>query len=471
MSCIVDASLASTARAARESFLAPTYMLSEDVHAYRMDKQIKLNLGCGSSYRPGYVNVDFFDQCVADSFSDVEKLHYESASVDEIVADQLIEHFDLVHCRYLLAGWFRVLKPGGTMVLETPDIEAALRKLVKSGPDEQASTLQWLYGIDSPGLQHKGGFTFDILRRLLARTGFEKIERKPAFTHTYEPGLRVECRKPQKCDDALFIANLRVRLKESLDLSDSFVMIPLEDWIDKIESLVAPVRLMDRKKVRQVIISTASCNPKIPVCALQCLVDDEWFKESELISETNLLNDLVELRFHERSFSLWAKSRKSPSVAKEFESLHARLGNTVGELMEHPGDMEAALAYISSLDPRPIEFLDIRLVERQARMSSGLGVRKYSEGDLEDALKAFLDSISLDPGNPLARWNLARVRSALGQSSEQVKGEYNLAASLMPDKRLQALVKKEARDMLDGNMVGARLGPISEGDLIVAQHK
>jgi predicted SAM-dependent methyltransferase len=436
-----------------------------------MDKQIRLNLGCGSSYRPGYVNVDLFDHCVADSFSDVEKLHYEPASVDEIVADQLIEHFDLVHCRYLLAGWFRILRPGGTMVLETPDLEAALRKLVKSRPDEQVSTLQWLYGIDSSGLQHKGGFTFDILKCVLTETGFEKIERKPALTHTYEPGLRVECRKPQKGDDALFIADLRIRLKESLDLSDSFVMIPLEDWIGKIGSLVVPVRSINLEKVRRVIVSTASCNPKIPLCVLQCLEDGGRFKGSELKTETNLLNDLVELRFHERAFSLWTKSRKSPSMAKEFESFHARLGKTVGELMEHPGDREKTLAYISSLEPRSIEFLDRCLVERQARIYLGVGVRRYSEGDLEDALDAFLDSVGLDPGNPMTRWNLARVRYALNQSHEQVKEEYDRAASLMPEKRLQAMVKKEAVELLEGNPAGAPLGPISEGDLVAAQRK
>jgi predicted SAM-dependent methyltransferase len=436
-----------------------------------MDKQTRLNLGCGSSYRPGYVNVDLFDRSVADSFSDVENLSYEPASVDEIVADQLIEHFDLVHCRYLLAAWFRMLRPGGRMVLETPDLEAALRKLVKSRPDEQASTLQWLYGIDSPGLQHKGGFTFDILKRVLIETGFEKIERKPALTHRYEPGLRVECRKPQKGDDALFIADLRVRLRESLNLSDSFVMTPLEDWIDKIRSLVVPVRSVDLGKVRHVIKSTASCNPKIPHCVIQCLVDGGRFKRSELKIETDLLNDLVGLRFHERAFSLWTKSRRSPSTAKEFESFHARLGKTVSELMEHSGDRENALAYISSLEPRPIELLDLRLVERQARISLGVGVRKYSEWNLEDALDALLDSVDLDPGNPMTRWNLARVRSALGQSNEQVKEEYDLAASLMPEKRLQAMVKKEARELLEGDQVSARLGPISEGDMVAVQHK
>jgi predicted SAM-dependent methyltransferase len=132
-----------------------------------MDDRIKLNLGCGFVYKPGYVNIDKFDGSVADKISDAGDLPFESNSVDLIEADQLIEHFDHIHCKYVLSEWFRVLKPGRILVLETPDLEKSIGKFIPSEPETKKTTLQWIYGIDSPGMQHKTGFTFDLLKNLL----------------------------------------------------------------------------------------------------------------------------------------------------------------------------------------------------------------------------------------------------------------------------------------------------------------
>lgn len=76
---------------------------------------MKLNLGCGLAYRPGCLNIDSSERSVADVVADVSELPHGDNTVDEIEAMQLIEYFDLVHCRYVLAEWYRVLVPSGRL--------------------------------------------------------------------------------------------------------------------------------------------------------------------------------------------------------------------------------------------------------------------------------------------------------------------------------------------------------------------
>jgi len=170
---------------------------------------MRLNLGCGFTYRPGYVNIDSCERSVADVVADVSWLPHSENSVDEIEAMQLIEHFDLTHCRYVLAEWYRTLAPSGRLALETPDIIKSVRKLASKKGGGWQPTHQWVYGIDSPGLQHKSGFTFETLKALLEEAGFVDVVRKRAVTHTYEPGMRVECTKPSNPGVAQTIADLR----------------------------------------------------------------------------------------------------------------------------------------------------------------------------------------------------------------------------------------------------------------------
>ena len=57
---------------------------------------IKLNLGCGVYYKPGYINIDMFESEIADEIADICHLEYEDNSVDEIEASHIIEHFDVI---------------------------------------------------------------------------------------------------------------------------------------------------------------------------------------------------------------------------------------------------------------------------------------------------------------------------------------------------------------------------------------
>jgi SAM-dependent methyltransferase len=84
------------------------------------EKEIKLNLGCGSNYREGWVNIDINKDLKADYHLDLNKdpLPFEDSTVDYIMLKHVLEHIsDLI--RFMEECW-RVLKPDGVMEIISP---------------------------------------------------------------------------------------------------------------------------------------------------------------------------------------------------------------------------------------------------------------------------------------------------------------------------------------------------------------
>jgi predicted SAM-dependent methyltransferase len=431
-----------------------------------MSGRLRLNLGCGFGYMPGYVNIDVSDRAVADSIGDVADLPYEPNSVDAIEASQLIEHFDLIHCRYLLAEWFRELAPGGTLGIETPDLAKTLKKLTSSKTKDKVATMQWLYGIDSPGLQHKSGFTFDLIRGLLADTGFTHIKRLESTTHTYEPGMRIECQKPERSDEAQFMAGLRKRIRQSLGFSDSYVMIPFEAWVMKIRGDIGDPTTLDRPRLVKVLSSCAPCNPKVALCVLDECVSQGLFSKRELVHEFEVMDYLVRTQFHERAFSMWAKCLKERTADVEFQKFMRRLEKNVLEILERPDRAQEITEYLMTLEPKPIEFLDICLITQLSRHLLSVGVKRFGEGKYDDATVAFSGSLDLHPKNALGYWNMARLGIATARSREHIIEEYSRAAEAASDPRVRSKIKDEAGRFEKGSVDDSHKTPICETDLV-----
>src|SRR3990167_8787058 len=83
---------------------------------------IKLHLGCGTNKLPGWVNIDSVAACRPDLVHDITTpLPYADQSADEILAEDLLEHFDK-YIRFVVFGeWVRVLKVGGTVTVQVPN--------------------------------------------------------------------------------------------------------------------------------------------------------------------------------------------------------------------------------------------------------------------------------------------------------------------------------------------------------------
>lgn len=90
--------------------------------------QRRLNFGCGSDYREGWINVDVTDEekwsggrrpdILIRSTDD--KLPIPDNSLDYILADNVVEHVERARVHGLLMEFHRILAPGGTLEIWVP---------------------------------------------------------------------------------------------------------------------------------------------------------------------------------------------------------------------------------------------------------------------------------------------------------------------------------------------------------------
>lgn len=100
--------------------------------------EIKLNLGSGSDYRDGWINVDITDVDFygnkaqkVDVFANLkDKLPFEDDFADYILLQENFEHTCRHDALELLKEIKRVLKPGGSLELTVPPSEKQLKLLL-----------------------------------------------------------------------------------------------------------------------------------------------------------------------------------------------------------------------------------------------------------------------------------------------------------------------------------------------------
>lgn len=151
---------------------------------------LRLNLGSGDQKIDGFTSVDLYDP-VADVKADLADLPFDNDSVDEIVCYQTIEHIPYHQTEQVLREMRRVLKSGGTAVIECPDIEYAAHAIIEEGLTQK--WLQHIYGeyhrpwdvgrygeeaVFWPGGIHYQGFTFERMEACAHQAGFNKIRRR-----------------------------------------------------------------------------------------------------------------------------------------------------------------------------------------------------------------------------------------------------------------------------------------------------
>ena len=147
---------------------------------------LKLNLACGLDYRAGYVNADLYPlpNAKVDAVFDVSSIPYADNTVDEIIASHIIEHFDAYESRKILQEWYRVLKPGGKLIVETPDFLASCDAFVKSSNESRWAMCGHFFATPwIPGQTHKFLFTEQWLSEYLIREGFSSATRVPPISN------------------------------------------------------------------------------------------------------------------------------------------------------------------------------------------------------------------------------------------------------------------------------------------------
>jgi len=137
---------------------------------------MKLNLGCGHDYRKGFLNVDVRANARADRVEDIRALPWlMSDSVEEILGRDILEHVGWREAGDVLAEWFRVLKPGGLLHLQLPDVRYLAHRYLETR--DTAEFVMWMYGGQHYAENsHRSGFDQDSLRAALRTAGFSVLE-------------------------------------------------------------------------------------------------------------------------------------------------------------------------------------------------------------------------------------------------------------------------------------------------------
>ncbi|HME46304.1 MAG TPA: methyltransferase domain-containing protein [Syntrophorhabdales bacterium] len=142
-----------------------------------------VNLGCGTKYVPGMINVDGNLFRKKDIWLDVTLgLPFQDNSLQGIYSSHLLEHLSVQQVRRLLKECHRALKPGGALRLVVPSLEYAIQAYIQ---DKPASLPDWPDEYRSIGgrfnnlmlcrNQHATLLDFTFLEELLKDAGFSLV--------------------------------------------------------------------------------------------------------------------------------------------------------------------------------------------------------------------------------------------------------------------------------------------------------
>ena len=184
---------------------------------------MKLHLACGDVYLKGYENIDIDGKLVSevskkeleansttldnyfkykfgaprrDIITDVKmdllkSWNYADKSIDEIVMISCIEHFTLDEAGKIIQEIKRVLKPGGKLLIDFPDIWKSILKYYGKDPEFCIKLIYCNHKNEYSA--HKWGYTKDTFRELIGGgKDWDKVIFRNIVNHDY-PMQGVEC--------------------------------------------------------------------------------------------------------------------------------------------------------------------------------------------------------------------------------------------------------------------------------------
>lgn len=168
-------------------------------------RRVRLHIGCGAHVLPGWVNVDRVAR-VAGVVTDLNltDLPYDDASVEEILAEHVLEHLSFAEEALAWPEMARVLRPGGRLTIEVPDFEWVCERFLAAHDEWRAfyvvghadhyagcgTKLDQRWGIlqtmffgnqNGEGQFHRSAYTECKLRALARHTGFAAISVERRF--------------------------------------------------------------------------------------------------------------------------------------------------------------------------------------------------------------------------------------------------------------------------------------------------
>jgi predicted SAM-dependent methyltransferase len=170
---------------------------------------IKLHIGCGNKIKDGWYNLDNFqvesfggdrlDKRIME-YNMCQKLPFNDNQVAAIYTEHAIEHIEEWEASKFLRECYRVLKPGSSIRIVTPDLSQVALKYV-----QRDNTVHRQLGLNKPnscqyfnedmrGWGHKYLYDFEDLSLKLKNAGFSTVRASEHGSSSIEVFKNVETR-------------------------------------------------------------------------------------------------------------------------------------------------------------------------------------------------------------------------------------------------------------------------------------
>lgn len=133
----------------------------------------RLNVGSGKDYREGYINLEPNERFPADMRMNIQDAEFDENSLDEILAQDVIDHMPYVQIKLQLKKFYKWLKNNGTLNVHLPNFENISKWAVEGNHE----AMIWVYGTDGDRAYYdtnfiKWAFTPKSLKKELEEAGF-----------------------------------------------------------------------------------------------------------------------------------------------------------------------------------------------------------------------------------------------------------------------------------------------------------
>ncbi len=133
---------------------------------------MKLHLGCGAKYIPGWMHIDVVDMPHINLIHSIDRLPMIlDHTVDVIYACHVLEHFLRREVPKVLQEWHRILKPNGLLRIAIPDFKAVCKYYIEHQDMQDVIGLIFgrqdgLYGF------HHSVWDFESIEAVLTSSGY-----------------------------------------------------------------------------------------------------------------------------------------------------------------------------------------------------------------------------------------------------------------------------------------------------------
>lgn len=175
----------------------------------RYPKKIMLNVGCGTDYKKGWINID------NNSDDNIEKLDlnwdlrnplpFADGSVNYIFNEHFVEHLTVDESQKAIKDFMRVLKPGGVMRIAMPDLEDCIklyldkdwrkRPVIKDHGLDFVETPAELLNMSFSWWGHKWIYDWTELKRRLKQAGYTNFKKATHSKSIHKELNNLETRK------------------------------------------------------------------------------------------------------------------------------------------------------------------------------------------------------------------------------------------------------------------------------------